>query len=32
MCKRVVLIMQDLTIVEEFLPLQLGSSDVILGV
>lgn len=31
-CKGVVLYLQDLTVVEEFLPLQLGSLDVILGV
>lgn len=31
LCKDVVLILQELTIVETFLPLELGSTDVVLG-
>lgn len=30
-CKRVVLSLQNLEVVEDFFPLKLGSSDVILG-
>ena len=31
MCKDVVLTLQELTIVESFLPFELGSTDVVLG-